>query len=100
MLPAQVQCPGCEKDFTPRGLSQHVARTQDLRCRRVVATSQSHLLSAAIPRMASPPMLSSTWTSQVAGEDALGDEYEEPIQSEFAVTHAAWATALQIFYRR
>ena len=100
MLPAQVRGPGCEKDFTPCGLSQHVARTQDLHCHHVIAMSQSHLLSAAIPRMASPLMLSSTWTSQVAGEDALGDKYKEPIQSEFTVTHAAWATTLQIFYRQ
>ena len=99
MRPAQVRCPGCERDFTPRGLSQHVTKTQDQRCRRVVATSQPHLLSAAFPRMASPPTLSSTWASQVAGEDALGGEYEEPTQGEFAVTHAACAAALQKNYR-
>ena len=99
MLPAQVWCPGCERDFTPCGLSQHVTRTQDLRCHHVVATSQSHLLSAAFPHLASPQMLSSTWASQGAGEDTLGDEYKEPTQSEFAMTHAAQATALQKIYR-
>ena len=36
--------------------------------------------------MASPPTLSSTWASQVAGEDALG---HEPTQGEFAVTGVA-----------
>lgn len=93
--PAQVRCPGCEKNFTPRGLSQHITRTQDLRCRRVVATSQTPLLSTAFPRMGSPPTLSSTWVSQVAGENTLGDEYNEPAQGEFAVTHAAHAAALR-----
>src|SRR3979490_1231821 len=53
--PTQVWCPGCEKGFTPRGLSQHVSRTQDLCCRRVVATSRSHLASTAFPHMGSPP---------------------------------------------
>jgi len=94
-LPAQVRCPGCERDFTPCGLSQHVSRTQDLRCRRVVATSQSHLFSTTFPRMGPPPTLSSTWVSQAAGEGTLGDEYNEPTQGEFAVTHAAHVAALQ-----
>ena len=95
--PAQVRCPGCEKDFTPRGLSQHVTRTQDLRCRRVVAMSQTQLLSTAFPRMGSPPTLSSTWVSQVAGEDTMGDEYNESTQGEFAVTHAAHAAPYENF---
>jgi len=99
MLPAQVQCAACERDFTPCGLSQHVTRTQDQRCRCAVAMSRPHLLSAAFPRMASPPTLSSTWASQVAGDDALGDEYKEPTQGEFAVTHATCAAALTIFFR-
>jgi len=86
MLSIQSQCPGCERDFTPHGLAQHVSKTQDSCYHRVVATSQSHRLSAAFPRMASPLTLSSTWASQVAGEDALGDE---PTQGEFIVTHVA-----------
>jgi len=95
--PVQVQCPGCKKDFTPRGLSQHVTRTQDLRCCCVVAMSQTQLLSTAFPRMGSPPTLSSTWVSQVAGEDTLGEEYNEPTQGEFTVTHATHAAALRKF---
>jgi len=85
-LPVQVRCPGCESNFTPRGLAQHVSRSRDSRCRDAVATSQSHRPSAAIPRMVSPPTLSSTWASQVEGEDAPGDE---PTQGEFAVTRVA-----------
>jgi len=87
--PAQVQCPECVKWFTPSGFSQHVSRTRDLRCRRIVARSQSHLATAAFPRMAPPPTLSSTWASQVAGEDALGDENNKATQGKFAVTHVA-----------
>ena len=100
--PILVWCPGCEQNFTPSGLSQHVSRIRDLRCRRLVVTSQLHLASAAFPHMASPPTLSSTWAFQVMGEDTLGDEYNEPTQgaSEFAVIHvAARAAALRKFYR-
>ena len=91
--PVQVWCPGCEQNFTPSGLSQHVSRIQDLRCCHVVVISQLHLASAAFPRMASPPTLSSTRASQVAGEDSLGDEYNEPTQGEFAVIHVAASAA-------
>ena len=94
MLPAQVWCPGCESDFTPCGLSQHVSRTQDLQCRCVVATSQSHLFSTTFPRMGPLPTLSSTWVSQAVGEGTLGDKYNEPTQGEFAVTHAAHVATL------
>jgi len=98
--PTQVWCPGCEKGFTPCSLSQHVSRTQDLRCCRVVATSRSHLASTAFPHMGSPPTLCSTWAPQVAGEDALGNEYNKPAQGEFAVTHVATCAAvLQNFFR-
>jgi len=92
--PVQVWCPGCEKDFTPCSLSQHVTRTQDLRCHCVVVTSQTQLLSTAFPHMGSPLTLSSTWVSQVAGEDTLGEEYNEPTQGKFTVTYAAHAAAL------
>jgi hypothetical protein len=84
--PVQVRCPGCERDFTPRSLSQHVSKSQDLRCCRIVATSQSHRPSVAFPRMTSPPTLTSNWASQVVGEDVLGDEQT---QGKFAVTCVA-----------
>ena len=95
MLPAQVQCPGCESDFTPHGLSQHVSRTQDLQCCHVVAMSQSHLFSTTFPCMGPPPTLSLTWVSQAVGEGTLGDEYNEPTQGEFTVTHATHVAALR-----
>ena len=48
--------------------------------------------------MGSPPTLCSTWAPQVAGEDSLGNEYNEPTQGEFAVMHvAARAAILQFF---
>jgi len=45
--------------------------------------------------MGPPPTLSSTWVSQVVGEGILGDEYNEPTQGEFAITHATHVATLQ-----
>ena len=30
----RIRCPGCGKFFVPRGLSQHLAKSQDLRCQQ------------------------------------------------------------------
>lgn len=100
--PAQVQCPGCERGFTPSGLSQHLSRIGDFRCRRVVAASQTHLASTAFPRTA--PRLLSTSASQIVGGAAVNlgdlDEYSEPTQGEFTVTRvAAHAAILRKFSR-
>lgn len=35
MIPAQVRCQGCDKAFSPAGLSQHMSKTQNLRCWRI-----------------------------------------------------------------
>ena len=37
----QVPCPGCKKLFSPRGLSQHLSRTQCAHCRVVHAALQT-----------------------------------------------------------
>ena len=99
ILPAQVKCPGCEREFTPRGLSQHVSRIDNIRCRRVVVTPHSYLPSTAFPSMASLPTLTSNRASQIVGETgevALGNsgEYDEPTQGEFTVTHVAAHAAI------
>lgn len=31
---ARIRCPGCNKAFTPRGLSQHSSKSPDSRCRQ------------------------------------------------------------------
>jgi len=57
--------------------------------------SQSYLFSTTFPCMGPLLTLSSTWVSQAVGEGTLGDEYNEPTQGEFAMTHAAHVAALQ-----
>ena len=41
MPSVRVQCNGCGRVFVPSGLSQHLSRTQDLRCRRSITQTQS-----------------------------------------------------------
>ncbi|KAH8986784.1 hypothetical protein EDB86DRAFT_3082630 [Lactarius hatsudake] len=41
MSRAQIHCRGCNRVFTPRGLSQHINRTQLLSCRALRAAIQS-----------------------------------------------------------
>jgi hypothetical protein len=41
----RIRCNGCQRDFAPRGLSQHLSKTQDPRCRRSSVRSDSLSLS-------------------------------------------------------
>ena len=52
MSRAQIQCPGCNRAFSPRGLSQHVSRSQRPSCRVLGSNSVSNTISwdhSAIP---------------------------------------------------
>ena len=40
MSQVQIQCPGCNRAFSPRGLSQHVSRSQCSSCRSVLQGSK------------------------------------------------------------
>jgi hypothetical protein len=63
--------------FTPHGLFQHLSRSQDACCCHIITTSQSQLVSAPFPHMASPPALSPIWAPHTADEDMLGNGYGE-----------------------
>jgi hypothetical protein len=71
-----LQCPGCNRGFTPRGLSHHVSKTQDARCRRIVSSTQSQIISAPFPRMNSLPPLSPIRPPRVTVDDAPDDGYD------------------------
>jgi hypothetical protein len=55
MPPTQAPCRGCGRFFAPRGLSQHVSKSQDPRCRSLLRTSQVVAGSSSIQHMAPPP---------------------------------------------
>ena len=41
MTTAQIRCRGCDRVFSPRGLSQHLSKTQDAVCREAQSTSRT-----------------------------------------------------------
>ena len=45
MSRAQIQCPGCNRAFSPRGLSQHVSRSQHPGCHMLGSNSASNMIS-------------------------------------------------------
>jgi hypothetical protein len=81
MSSVQIQCHGCNKSFTPRGLSQHVSRTPHPRCRAVYTASQLPSVSTSVPHTASLPGIDSSRASCDLGDDARspGDEYNANI---------------------
>jgi hypothetical protein len=56
-MTTEIQCPGCEKRFSPRGLSQHISKSRDARCHRVGAPLASQAPAVSFPHMdsAQPP---------------------------------------------
>lgn len=45
-----VECPGClRNDLSVTGLSQHLAKTKDLRCNAILAASRSNLRASSSP---------------------------------------------------
>jgi hypothetical protein len=48
MNTAQIQCDGCKRWFTPRGLSQHVSKTRNVRCRMVHAAAQDLMATSSV----------------------------------------------------
>jgi hypothetical protein len=75
MIPAQVQCRGCDKAFTPRGLSQHVSKTQNMRCRHVNNPPRACLDTPSISRTASQSSPSPNRTPEAISDDWPGDKY-------------------------
>jgi hypothetical protein len=49
MNAAQIRCHGCNNWFTKSGLSQHVAKTRDMRCHAVYSAPQARLEFRLIP---------------------------------------------------
>jgi hypothetical protein len=75
MTRAQVKCFGCNRNFTPRGFSQHFSKSPDSRCldARRAASRQVELVSGAFARTASPLVLdpdhASTGSGRVSPDD-------------------------------
>ena len=90
MWTAEIQCPGCDKLFRPRGLSQHINRSQDACCHGVGAPLASQVPVVSIPYMvlAQPhdPFLPSQVSDDGCPDDNSDSQY---IIGEFTATCAA-----------
>jgi hypothetical protein len=75
MIPAQIRCRGCDKVFTPRGLSQHTSKTQNVRCHTISNPPLDQFGSPSILRAVSRSALSPNHTPGVISDDQPGDEY-------------------------
>ncbi|KAN0126472.1 hypothetical protein V8E52_000112, partial [Russula decolorans] len=91
MPTSKVQCHGCEKWFKPRGLSQHVSKTQERRCRDALAVSRAPCAPSTIPQAATQMPLSANRASPVSiggppdhENDLAG--HDQPSDPEIAVT--------------
>jgi len=74
MTTAQVTCFGCNRKFAPRGLSQHVSKSRDPRCRASSVTRQGLVsASGSSPCTTFPQALDPNSASQGLGNVAPDD---------------------------
>ena len=71
----KVQCRGCQRWFLPRGLSQHVSKTQETLCRDVLAASRVPRMSSSIHKAAMQPRLGPTHPAPVSTGGSPDHEY-------------------------
>lgn len=77
MSRARVHCRGCNRVFTPRGLSQHLSRSHSPNCRAVYATIQLPITfqtRAATSRLVSNPVPTS-WVHNGVIRNGTGLEH-------------------------
>ena len=74
-MAAQVQCYGCNRVFSPRGLSQHITRSQDIRCRHKFTISDSQIRTTPGSSTASSTAPIPIDSSRVTADITAGDEF-------------------------
>jgi hypothetical protein len=81
MSTAQTRCRGCKGTFTPHGLSLHIAKTENMRCRTVFSASQSGLALRPVPSAEFSQAQIASTMSQVYPDDYGFTDHED---SDFA----------------
>jgi hypothetical protein len=77
MPTCRVQCRGCKRWFKPSGLSQHLSKTRDPRCRDALAVSRvPRAASSSIQHVAMQPPLRPNRASPVSTGGPSGCEYD------------------------
>jgi hypothetical protein len=94
MPDAQVQCRGCGRRFVPRGLSEHVNKSRDPRCRSALRTSRVPVAtSSSIQRPTTPPLLNH---NEAVPDDPISEDGEHRghacgTEGAFAITRGAFS---------
>lgn len=52
-----IQCRGCKRAFTQRGLTLHLSKSRDIRCHRISVTLRNPVISPSMSHVVSPPPL-------------------------------------------
>ena len=99
---AQVRCDGCNKPFTPSGLSQHIAKTPNARCHSAYGPSQAQLVNICIartpassiaPNPSVTPWIDTPGDNQI--EDALDNSVDDQVDAMDAEPLEPLETTLQ-----
>ena len=91
---AQVRCNGCNKLFTLSGLSQHIAKTPDVRCHLVYGTSQAHVAQLTNNCIARTPASSIALNPSVtpridtSGDNQIEDAFDNSVDDHADVMDA------------
>ena len=76
IMPPQILCHGCNRSFSPRGLSHHLSRSQDPRC-RTAHGSRVQAVSPAIQITTTPLPLNQNCTSLIPEDNEYTSEFEQ-----------------------
>jgi hypothetical protein len=97
-----IRCRGCGKEYTPRGLSQHVSKSRDIRCQPTPITSRVSAASSSIHHSAMPPSLNPICTLPISRNHMAGDQNDlvngiQVSDGAFVVIHLYLRIACLIF---
>jgi hypothetical protein len=95
MPTSRARCHGCGRVFVPRGLSHHVNKSRDPRCRSALRTSRGRVAPLSIQNTATPLPLTPNNAAPISkdGEDGeLGGAYDaEILEGALAATRGLFS---------
>lgn len=101
MPTSRARCHGCGRVFVPRGLSHHVNKSRDPRCRNALRTSRERVASLSIQHSATPPLLTPNNAAPISNDVELnGAYYAENIEGDFAAARGAFSRLSILHYYR
>ena len=90
MNSARVRCNGCNRSFAPRGLSQHIQKTRNVRCRLKYRVPQDHVVSllASIPRP--------TTCTNTSGDNRMEDTFNDNVDQDDVIEAEAFEDTFNV----